>query len=70
MAGSNAIHLLDEDGAGTSLAVAVCFSLGATDADARLNTLSHRLMCHCGCAQLLGECDHVGCPSVSKEWPN
>ena len=24
-------------------------------------------MCQCGCAQLLGECDHVGCPSRDKE---
>ncbi len=24
-------------------------------------------MCQCGCAQLLGECDHVGCPSREQE---
>ena len=24
--------------------------------------LNHRLMCTCGCAQVLGECDHAGCP--------
>jgi cytochrome c-type biogenesis protein CcmH len=24
-------------------------------------------MCDCGCAQLLGECDHVGCPYRDKE---
>ena len=29
--------------------------------------LSHQLMCQCGCAQLLGECDHVGCPDRDKE---
>ena len=50
-----------------ALAVAVCFSLGATDAGARVNNLSHRLMCQCGCAQLLGECDHMGCPSREPE---
>jgi hypothetical protein len=50
------------------LAVAVCFSVGASsDSGARMNVLSHRLMCQCGCAQLLGECDHVGCPSRDKE---
>jgi cytochrome c-type biogenesis protein CcmH len=32
-----------------------------------MNTLSHQLMCQCGCAQLLGECDHVGCPDRDKE---
>ena len=45
------------------LAVAVCFSVGATDASSRYNNLSHRMMCTCGCAQLLGECNHVGCPA-------
>lgn len=49
------------------LAVAVCFSLGAADASARMDNLGHRLMCSCGCAQLLGECDHVGCPSRGEE---
>ena len=44
------------------LAVAVCFSLGASNASSRFNDLGHRLMCTCGCAQLLGECNHVGCP--------
>jgi len=52
--------------AGT-LAIAVCFSLGATDASSRYNNLNHRLMCTCGCAQILGECNHVGCPNSSGE---
>ena len=49
------------------LAVAVCFSLGATSPAGRMNDLSHRLMCQCGCAQLLGECDHVVCPDRGPE---
>jgi len=49
------------------LAVAVCFSVAASDASARMENLSHRLMCQCGCAQLLGECDHVGCPDRDTE---
>ena len=44
------------------LAVAICFSLGASNASSRFNDLGHRLMCTCSCAQLLGECNHVGCP--------
>jgi len=48
------------------LAVAVCFSLGATDAGSRFTDLGHRLMCTCGCAQLLGECNHVGCPESDR----
>jgi cytochrome c-type biogenesis protein CcmH/NrfF len=49
------------------LATSVCFSLGAADASMRMDNLGHRLMCTCGCAQLLGECDHVGCPSRGEE---
>lgn len=45
------------------LAIAVCFSVGASDAGSRFNDLGHRLMCTCSCAQLLGECNHVGCPA-------
>ena len=41
-----------------ALAVAVCFSLGAGDSSARYHDINHRLMCTCGCAQLLGECNH------------
>jgi cytochrome c-type biogenesis protein CcmH len=49
------------------LAVAVCFALGATDAGSRYNDLSHRTMCTCGCAEILGECNHVGCSSSTEE---
>jgi len=48
------------------LAIAICFSLGASDASSRFNDLGHRLMCTCGCAQLLGECNHVGCPESGR----
>jgi cytochrome c-type biogenesis protein CcmH/NrfF len=34
--------------------------LGA-GSDARFNNLGHRLMCPCGCSQVLLECNHVGC---------
>jgi cytochrome c-type biogenesis protein CcmH/NrfF len=46
-----------------ALGLAVCFSLGATDAGSRFNDLGHQMMCTCGCNQLLGECNHVGCPT-------
>ena len=50
------------------LAAAVYFTVGATNnTGSRMNDLSHRLMCQCGCAQLLGECDHYGCPSRDGE---
>jgi cytochrome c-type biogenesis protein CcmH/NrfF len=50
-----------------ALAIAVCFSLGVTDAGSRFTKLNHQLMCTCGCAQILGECNHVGCPNSSGE---
>ncbi len=46
----------------TVLVIAVCFSLGAGDSSARYDHLNHQLMCSCGCGQVLGECNHVGCP--------
>jgi cytochrome c-type biogenesis protein CcmH len=49
------------------LAVAIYFSVGATDAGSRADSLGHRIMCTCGCSQLLGECDHYGCPSRGEE---
>lgn len=49
------------------LATAVCFSMGATDASSRVVSLDHQLMCTCGCAELLGECNHVGCTESTAE---
>ncbi len=37
------------------------FLLAAGDDNARFKTLGHRLMCMCGCNQVLLECNHVGC---------
>jgi cytochrome c-type biogenesis protein CcmH len=48
------------------VAAAICFSTAATDAGQRFNNLGHRLMCTCSCAQLLGECNHVGCPESGR----
>ena len=49
------------------LAVAVCFSMGASNDGARVVSLDHELMCTCGCAELLGECNHVGCTESTEE---
>jgi cytochrome c-type biogenesis protein CcmH len=43
------------------IALVVCFSVGATDPEARFNNIGHKLMCTCGCEQNLLGCDHVGC---------
>ncbi len=39
---------------------AIALLLGA-DFDARFNDLGHKMMCKCGCNQVLLECNHVGC---------
>ena len=44
-----------------TLALAVFGLLGAGDESARVNDLGHRMMCVCGCNQILLECNHVGC---------
>jgi len=48
-----------------TLAIICMTVLGAgpasKSADARFNDLGHKLMCKCGCNQILLECNHVGC---------
>ena len=48
-----------------TLAIVCMTLLGAgsasKSADARFNDLGHKLMCKCGCNQILLECNHVGC---------
>jgi cytochrome c-type biogenesis protein CcmH len=46
--------------------IAVFGLLGAGDQDARFKDLGHRLMCTCGCGQILLECNHVGCQASDR----
>src|ERR1700755_1390533 len=52
------------------LVVAAVVAFGAQASDtahgARYQKLSHAMMCPCGCNQLLGECNHVGCTYSDK----
>lgn len=43
------------------LCLAVVLLMGAGDETARFEDLGHRMMCVCGCGQILLECNHVGC---------
>ena len=43
------------------IAIAVVLFLGAGDDAGRFDKLGHKLMCRCGCNQVLLECNHVGC---------
>ena len=44
------------------IAVLTFGSLGAADTAVRYNELGHQMMCTCSCAQILLECNHLGCP--------
>jgi cytochrome c-type biogenesis protein CcmH/NrfF len=48
------------------LALVVFVFMGAGDDSARFKDLGHRMMCTCGCGQVLLECNHVGCQSSDK----
>jgi cytochrome c-type biogenesis protein CcmH len=48
------------------LTSSVFLFLGAGDDSARFKDLGHRMMCTCGCGQVLLECNHVGCQSSEK----
>ena len=54
-------------GQALALAVAVCFTLGATSPESRYTQMNHKLMCTCSCAEILGECNHVGCTFSTEE---
>ena len=47
-------------------AIAACvlsvILMGAAGDTPRFGDLGHKLMCSCGCGQVLLECNHVGCP--------
>jgi cytochrome c-type biogenesis protein CcmH/NrfF len=49
-----------------ALALAVVVFMGAGEDSARFKDLGHRMMCTCGCGQVLLECNHVGCQSSDK----
>ncbi|MGB7944960.1 MAG: cytochrome c-type biogenesis protein CcmH [Terriglobales bacterium] len=50
----------------TALVATVILLIGAGDDSARFKDLGHRMMCACGCNQILLECNHVGCTYSDK----
>jgi cytochrome c-type biogenesis protein CcmH/NrfF len=49
------------------LVVLGAVTLGANDTEARFDRVGHKLMCACGCNQVLLACDHIGCPNLLQE---
>ena len=43
------------------LLTALCILFLGASVDQRFNDLGHKMMCKCGCNQVLLECNHVGC---------
>jgi len=41
--------------------------VGAGDDSARVEKLGHKVICMCGCNQVLLECNHYGCPYLTPE---
>lgn len=41
-------------------------SVMAADNNARYENLGGKIMCTCGCGQMLLKCNHVGCPNSAK----
>jgi cytochrome c-type biogenesis protein CcmH/NrfF len=52
----------------TALLLAILIPmLGAGAPSSRFDAIGHKLMCVCGCGQVLLECNHVGCPDSDRE---
>lgn len=49
------------------IALAAVTMLGASSNTARFNRLGNELMCTCGCAERLLQCNHVGCTVSTAE---
>src|SRR5437868_14247365 len=44
------------------ICLALAAPLRAQDVNMRFSSLGHKMICGCGCNQILLECNHVGCP--------
>jgi cytochrome c-type biogenesis protein CcmH len=42
--------------------MATFLTMGADNSTTQLDRVGHKLVCQCGCGQILMECNHVGCP--------
>jgi cytochrome c-type biogenesis protein CcmH len=48
------------------LACVLVLLMGADNQEARFQNLGGKIMCSCGCAQMLLKCNHVGCPNSAQ----
>jgi len=50
-----------------AVALGILVLVGAGDDSARVEKLGHKVICMCGCNQVLLECNHYGCPYLTPE---
>jgi cytochrome c-type biogenesis protein CcmH len=50
-----------------AVALGTLVLVGAGDDSARIEKLGHKVICMCGCNQVLLECNHYGCPYLTPE---
>lgn len=50
-----------------ALGMIAAMSMGVSDSGTRFNDLGNKLMCTCGCGQVLLQCNHLGCPALARE---
>jgi len=48
------------------LPLALVLLMGADNQEARFQKVGSKIMCTCSCAQMLLQCDHVGCPNSDQ----
>lgn len=48
------------------LVVLGVITMGSADTQSRYNDLGHKLMCTCGCNEILLECNHMGCQASAQ----
>src|ERR1700674_2715293 len=49
------------------LVTALLLLMGADNSEtARINSVGGKIMCSCGCAQMLLKCNHIGCPNSDQ----
>ena len=50
-----------------AITVVAVITMGSASTAVRYNDLGHKMMCVCGCGQILIECNHLGCPDSDRE---
>jgi cytochrome c-type biogenesis protein CcmH/NrfF len=48
------------------VAFVAVLTMGSASTAVRYNDLGHKMMCVCGCNQILIECNHLGCPDSDR----